>query len=549
MLSHRLPLTPVVFLLVLTACTPSAVPIPAVAPTETRQNGITEEAPAKEAAPTATTTRALLPTRTASPQPPARKPTTSPTWPPIEEAPSETPVGPIPTQEPYPPPAEPSIEPDTPGTVSGEICNPEDELPAMMIYFEDLDTSELTGLPIAKGEATYSVDVDPGQYIAYAYPNRRSASGGLYSEAVVCGLIAGCTDHNPRVFQVEPGQTVSGIDICDWGAAEYVPPNPAPVDPRLAGMVYRLGYVNFFRYGEDGQSHLLFFTDSYLVLSPDGEMGLFRDFEKNDLFTVEFSTGEVSNLTNTPQVEEHAYQWEPGLPGRILFTASAPGQPGAPWEGGLYAINPDGSNRMILDDEHQAANFAISPNAQTVAYGWGEKAFLYHWDSGVSEFNPRDYSAELPEDVRISSPDWSPDGKRIAWHVSGNFSEQRQEGYGIFDLEAKTFRLIHPSAGDGRGPGPPWGASWSPDGKWLAVPAWDVDPGKRGIWLVDVNNPDEEVFLGESTVSPVWSPDGKWLAYHDYQYEQGTNQVWLYNLNTGEHAQTTLPSGAEAVDW
>ena len=124
-----------------------------------------------------------------------------------------------------------------------------------------------------------------------------------------------------------------------------------------------------------------------------------------------------------------------------------------------------------------------------------------------------------------------------------------QEGFGIFDLDAKTFQLIHPSAGDGRGPGAPWGGSWSPDGKWLAVPAWDADPGRRGIWLVEANNPENEVFLGASTFSPLWSPDGKWLAYHDYQSEQGTNQVWLYNPNTGERLKTSLPPQAWAVDW
>jgi Tol biopolymer transport system component len=419
----------------------------------------------------------------------------------------------------------------------------------MTVYFENVDTFELNPLPVAKGQSSYSVEVEPGQYMAYAYLNRPNATGGLYSEAVPCGLTDGCTDHNPRYFAVEAGQSLNGIDLCDWSAPEYIPPNPAPSDPRLAGMVYRFNWVNFFRYDEGGQAHFLFFTDSHLILSPDGEKGVFNDEEKNDLFTIEFSTGEISNLTNTPQVSETSFQWEAGEPGRIVFTAVAPGEPEVPWEGGLYAISPDGSNRMILDDEHNAVNFAISPDGQTIAYGWGETAFLYQQGSGVSEFNPRDYSADLPEDVSIVSPDWSPDGKRIAWHVSGDFGEQQYEGYGIFDLAAKTFQLIHPWAGVGRGPGAPWSGSWSPDGKWLAITPFEVDPERRGVWLVVANKPEKEIYLGEETRSPLWSPDGEYLAYHDDQDEEDTNQVWLYNLNTGEQERTALPPGAEAEDW
>jgi hypothetical protein len=246
-----------------------------------------------------------------------------------------TPIGLSPTQgleptltlETYPPPAstEPPIDQDRPGTISGEVCNPDEGLPALTAYFEDIGSFKLTAQPIPSNQSSYQLDLPPSQYIAYAYLNGPNAPGGLYSEAVRCGLTAGCTDHNPAVFEVGAGQAVSGIDLCDWSAPVYVPPNPAPFDPRLAGMVYKLNEVNYFRYDEDGQAHPLCFTDSRLILSADGEMGVFKDFEVNDLFTVEFSTGEISSLTNTPQVEENAYQWEAGLPGRIVFTAPAPG--------------------------------------------------------------------------------------------------------------------------------------------------------------------------------------------------------------------------------
>jgi Tol biopolymer transport system component len=164
-------------------------------------------------------------------------------------------------------------------------------------------------------------------------------------------------------------------------------------------------------------------------------------------------------------------------------------------------------------------------------------------------FDPHRYSPSLPDDLRITSPSWSPDGKRIAWLMWGFFSEQYQEAIGIFDLEAETFRLLHPWAGNGRGPGHPPSGSWSPDGKWLAITPYDPDPERRGVWLVVAKNPDKETFIGASTWFPLWSPDGKWLAYLEYDNEEGTDQVWLYNPNRGEHEKTTLPPGARAVDW
>ena len=130
----------------------------------------------------------------------------------------------------------------------------------MTIYFENEETFALGVLQLARDQFRYRIELDPSQYIAYAYPNQPEASGGLYSEAVPCGLTAGCTDHSPLVFQVEAGQTVAGIDICDWSSPEHVPANPAPFDPRLAGMAYQLNGLNYFRYEDGGQAQLLMST-------------------------------------------------------------------------------------------------------------------------------------------------------------------------------------------------------------------------------------------------------------------------------------------------
>ncbi|HLE16059.1 MAG TPA: hypothetical protein VI776_15025 [Anaerolineales bacterium] len=593
---NRLSLALTIMSLTLVACTSRTVPTQAGILTEPTLSEITKEPPPTKVLPTATATHA--PSPTATPLPGGAYPTETPLPPYPGQPAGET----TPYQEPPPPPT-PTRQPDEPtepGAITGEICSPEENIPPMTVYFENVETWVLSTLPIKKGQSSYSLDLDPGQYIAYAYEKHAKAKGGLYSQAVPCGLTAGCTDHNPVVFTVDTGQTLNGIDICDWSAPETVPANPAPVDERLAGMVYRLYEVNYFRYDNQGRAQFLMSTPFDLRVSPDGKHGVFKDDEKNDLFLVDFSTGEQFNLTNSPQIQESTFWWVPRPQERILFRAFLEGEGAEPgYNGMLSVVDVDGSNLHAIEREHGPYYVSVSRNGRMIAFGGGETAFMYDWASGVSKFNPREYSTDLPEDLFISSPSWSPDGKKIVWHLQGSFSEQYQRGYGIFDLKAKTLLLVHPYQGNGYGGYPP-PARWSPDGKWLAVDPPDPVPARNGTWLVKPSQPESEVFLGESTYVQVWSPDGKWLAYSHrdssatdfYQvwivnanqpeqralmaeftfgpmwspdgkwlvYHRDPSgpqddedarmiEVWLYNPNTGGHEKTSLPPGARAVDW
>jgi Tol biopolymer transport system component len=496
------------------------------------------------------------------------------------------------------------MDPDTPGAVRGKVCLPAKDSPPLVVYFENVETLKLNVLEMVKDQTTYNLGLDPGQYIAYAYLNHSNTPGGLYSQAVACGLTKDCTDHSPLVFEVKPGQTLSGIDICDWDARKQVPANPAPSDQRLAGMAYTLNSVNYFRYDERGKSHFLMSTPFdpeapfILSVSPDGTRGIFRDEEQNDLFLVDFTAGRQFNLTNTPQMEETAYWWEPSMPGKILFRALLAGEENAPgYIGMLFAIGADGSDLRVIDNKHGSCCQSVSPNGRIIAFGVGATAYLYTWGAGVSEFNPRQYSPDLPADVFISSPSWSPNGKKISWHLSGSFSEQFHSTFGVFDLEENTVQLTHRYTGNGYG-GYPWPAVWSPNGKWLALPVrqefwelWLVNAGKPDdedflgnstydpvwhpegkwlaythrdeyggsefseVWLINPGKPEQKVLMGERTSGPWWSLDGEWLAYHQDLARSEADEsvrkykIWLYNPDSGEHLKTSLPPGAQVVDW
>src|SRR3972149_5100885 len=126
-----------------------------------------------------------------------------------------------PTQEPPSPVSSESPGQSTIGSVAGKICYPSEFIPAMTVYFSNTTSGVYTELQISENQSDYQIDLGPGRYIAFAYPE--SGNGGSYSRAVPCGLSAECSDHTTLAFEVRPGETTSGIDICDWYSPESVP--------------------------------------------------------------------------------------------------------------------------------------------------------------------------------------------------------------------------------------------------------------------------------------------------------------------------------------
>jgi hypothetical protein len=138
-----------------------------------------------------------------------------------------------------PDPSDTPTAPPTPieNNVSGAICFPEGEVPAMTAFFEETDTETLVELPIEPGQTSYEVELEPGTYIAYVWLPDFSR-GGLYSRAVPCGLHAECNDHNLLPFRADESEVVSGIDLCDWYAGPFNVPYPPGKEPsELTGSI------------------------------------------------------------------------------------------------------------------------------------------------------------------------------------------------------------------------------------------------------------------------------------------------------------------------
>ncbi len=133
---------------------------------------------------------------------------------------------PSPTSTALPPSPTPAVSLAVTGTVSGRVCYPGSRTPPMTLFLENTSSGDILKQPIQLDQADFSVAAPPGEYIAYAQTVGAGLTG-LYSEAAVCGSGPGCTDHQPRPFQVNPQQTTTAINLCDW----YNPPGVVAPQP------------------------------------------------------------------------------------------------------------------------------------------------------------------------------------------------------------------------------------------------------------------------------------------------------------------------------
>jgi hypothetical protein len=347
-----------------------------------------------------------------------------------------------------------------------------------------------------------------------------------------------------------------------------VPPTPTPVTsgggeaPVPFGLIYQ-GAGGLYHVNADGESARILELgeagpSTWPAVSPDGAQILYAEDE--DIWLADVATGERRNLTQTPDRSECCPQWALDQPDVILFSSWPLGEGGMDFGHATLARLDDvgagqASDYRVLDDSRVSYTLpALSSDGRTVAYDLAGQPWLYGQETGPESFDLAPYGLPDDPELKLYSPAWSLDGRRLAWLVS----DCRQEGgcqrsVGVFDLEPQTARLMHPHWPAGMGGQPP-APIWSPDGQWLAFAAWAETPDESGVWVLRVDGQGEDehhLATGRGRGSPevVWSPDGEWLAIGDSAQGEDPKRFYLAEVGTWTLHSLDLPAEAYLVAW
>lgn len=121
----------------------------------------------------------------------------------------------------------PIPQPQTFGSIAGNLSYPSNFIPSQTVVAFDVNSSAYYYVTTADNQSSYQIDnVPPGNYYVVSYLQDGSLSAG-YSQAVLCGLSVECTDYSLVSVTVTSGQVTNGVNPQDW----YAPPGSFPVKP------------------------------------------------------------------------------------------------------------------------------------------------------------------------------------------------------------------------------------------------------------------------------------------------------------------------------
>lgn len=308
-------------------------------------------------------------------------------------------------------------------------------------------------------------------------------------------------------------------------------PTAIPLSAR--GLVYGTqnegtGERSIWQVGQDGTPRILISDYSYAQFSPDGKQAVYYDniFQTGSGCTwlADFSKQQVSQLDCTIaqsaggiSMPAAVLGWVPNDPNTIVALLN---RTGSEMGGSLgYVGTISNGKKNLIDETRPTQNAATSPDGQTIAYSSYDpkslalKGWLYSKPTGVVEFDPKAYG--VIGYSQIDNPDWSPDGKSIAW---GLMKDDLFSAVVVFDLQSRTSKIIYTyqqTVAMDTGSTPP-SPKWSGDGQWLFLRInargadGSYDSEQSGDWFFRVNGGEKHKVDGDFLNL---SPDGAWITY------------------------------------
>ena len=218
----------------------------------------------------------------------------------------------------------------------------------------------------------------------------------------------------------------------------------------------------------------------------------------------------------------------------------------------VFVCGRDGADNIcVTDSTHSFERQLTMSSGTATSYGsprWSHdrKKIAFHLQTGRTKIDVYamngDGSAvrkltDSDGSAQYRNPAWAPDGSRLAL-------ECRMENVWevcLVNSDGSGLRRLTPHRPDGRSSQSP---DWSPDGKWIAFHSnrdakLDGAPAYSGtdIYLMDTEGSSitrlTETLPGRLTQNPAWSPDGKMIAFNSTRDGDSIATDWeIYVMNS-----------------
>ena len=219
-----------------------------------------------------------------------------------------------------------------------------------------------------------------------------------------------------------------------------------------AGVIYQTD-EGVYRTRADGSSELLAAQDGttwFTNPSPDGRY-LLRGNMYDPPFEdqIDLQTGQITRIWPRDEYEPSQlsdFWWDGREPPGLVGVMAGPNfSIGYSWAGSLpVLLSVDNQLTVLHPDQNGTGIPDFGP--QAIAYDLDGVPWIYDWQRGAYPLDPADFGFPEMEQVWFSDPSWSPSGRKIAWgfQTDRESFEEEQQGFVIFDLDARTSTLLAP---------------------------------------------------------------------------------------------------------
>ena len=268
------------------------------------------------------------------------------------------------------------------------------------------------------------------------------------------------------------------------------------------------------------------------VLSPDGKYLAYTREQKDNVRAADIYVFALDGSLDVSLVEHPADDRSIGWTrdGRFLFSSDRTGSRSV-WAVGVVDGKPQGTPELLLKDAGEGEPIGLSRNGSYFYHKWNYffEVYLAEMDPATGKLTSSPAPVSPRETWSHNAPDWSPDGRYLAYQAS---KPSQGEVVKIRTLATGEEREFRPSLRT------VMFLRWFPDNQALTAQGAG-QKGEIGLHRVDVVSGAASVILQGPGfrafgANPTLSRDGKVITYRKYEPDRKTSSLVQYNIDARE---------------